>query len=234
MGRGAGLLPPPSPPPEQREPPAERGVPGPGRPVSAAGGAGGGRAGMEPVPDEEEAEKAAKPWLLLCGRKVSVRLGAAAPLPACLPKEETRSPCGASPAPGHFGGGVFSHISLPVTSLRAPGSAIFGARASRELRRVDRPERLFGVFSAAGAIPAGRGSDAEPVRPGWAAGEEGGGRGSCSGGTPRRIKVWESSGRWIGTGAAGGGREGAPEPGAHPRGAPGAGVAGPRRSGPLM
>lgn len=124
-GRGARLLLlPPPPPPEQREPPAERGVPGPRRrPVSqSAGGAGGeGNAGgMEPVAgeevEEEEAE-AAGLRLLLCGRKVSVRLGG-----ACLPEEEEaeppppssaagrggfrrRSPCGAPPAPGGFGGG---------------------------------------------------------------------------------------------------------------------------------
>lgn len=139
----------------------------------------------------------------------------------------------ACPGPLRRGGGVFSHISLPVTGLRAPGSAIFGARASRELRRVDRPERLFGVFSAAGAIPAGRGSDAEPVRPGWAAG---GGRraGDLLQGDATPGKSLGKQRSVDRNGAAGGGREGALEPGAHPRGAPGAGVAGPRRSGPLM
>lgn len=120
---------------------------------------------MELVAGEEVAEKAAEPWLLLCGRKVSVRLGAAAPLPACLPEEEeeTRSPCGAPPAPGHFGGGTFSRISLPVTGLPAPGSAIFGARASRELRRGRAAERgsigrrgFLGVFRP-GCDPGGAG-----------------------------------------------------------------------------
>ncbi|CAN8184114.1 unnamed protein product [Coccothraustes coccothraustes] len=151
---------------------------------------------MEPVAGEEEVENAAEPWLLLCGRKVSVRLGAAAPLPACLPEEEeeeeTRSPCGAPPAPGHFGGGVFSHISLLVTGLPAPGSAIFGARASRELRRGRGAEcRSIGRRGFLGSFPPlvrsrrSGGAMLSRCRRGGLRERRGGGRGSCSGGRAR-------------------------------------------------
>lgn len=216
MGRGAGLLPPPSPPPEQREPPAERGVPSPGLPGERRRGKGRGARRDGAGGWEEEAEKAAEPWLLLCGRKVSVRLGAAAPLPVCLAgeEEETRSPYGAPPAPGHFGrGGVLPHLP-PCHRPPGPwqchlwGPGLSGAAVGTGSRaRVDRPEGFLGVFSAPGAIPAERESDAEP---GWAAGQEGRRAGVLLRGPPRRMKVWESSGRGIGTGAAGEAGEGAP------------------------
>lgn len=99
-------------------------------------------------------------------------------------------------------GGVFSHISLPVTGLPAPGSAIFGPRASREPQRGRGAERgWIGRRDFLRSFPprvrsrrSGR-AMLSRCRRGGLRERRGGGRGSCSGGTPRRIKVWESSGR---------------------------------------
>lgn len=92
-----------------------------------------------------------------------------------------------------------------------------------------------GVFSAPGAIPAERGSDAEPVPPGWVVGEEGRRAGVLlqEDATPDKStgKQRSVNRNWSGGGRPG---KGYPAPGAHPSGACGDGIARARGSGAFM